>query len=303
MIFDKNGVSLLSQTAVIVTDYGAQGDGETDDTASIQAAINAVRDGGGVVYFPVGRYIIGSYLHFYSSQILFFEPGATLLLGSGCDNILRSYSDGTTSGYDGVHDTIVCGATFDGQNLNQTSTLVGTCHSQNVTFKNCTFMGSVGGWHLLEINSSYNCSVIDCTFDGTGKSENYAELLQIDGAFSSAVWPWDNFNDDQTQSQKITIEGCLFRNGSDSPAIGNHAGNPNFVQIIGNKFENFESARGAISFLSTANNVLVANNVFDGCDVGVATTAFVAANIFVDATSAYQSGDGHGNMVNGSYTA
>jgi Pectate lyase superfamily protein len=46
-----------------VKDYGAVGDGGTDDRAAIQAALNAVPTSpnvGGVVYFPVGRYLIGS---------------------------------------------------------------------------------------------------------------------------------------------------------------------------------------------------------------------------------------------------
>lgn len=50
-----------ASTVVSVTDarFGATGDGSTDDTASIQAAIDATFDsGGGVVYLPPGIYIV-----------------------------------------------------------------------------------------------------------------------------------------------------------------------------------------------------------------------------------------------------
>jgi hypothetical protein len=46
---------------VNVKTYGAKGDGVTDDTAAIQAAINAVQAaGGGVVYLPAGTYIVNN---------------------------------------------------------------------------------------------------------------------------------------------------------------------------------------------------------------------------------------------------
>ena len=46
---------------VSVLDFGARGDGTTDDTAAIQAAIDAVSNvGGGVVIVPAGTYIVGA---------------------------------------------------------------------------------------------------------------------------------------------------------------------------------------------------------------------------------------------------
>lgn len=45
---------------ISVTDFGAVGDGRTDDTKAIQNAIDSVAqtDGGGLVYFPTGVYLI-----------------------------------------------------------------------------------------------------------------------------------------------------------------------------------------------------------------------------------------------------
>ncbi len=64
-----------------VKDYGAKGDGVTDDAAAIQAAINATRTGSyssGCVFLPPGRYMVRSTLSF-----LDFE-GLTLIgAGSG----------------------------------------------------------------------------------------------------------------------------------------------------------------------------------------------------------------------------
>ena len=43
-----------------VRNYGAIGDGKTDDTEAIQKAMNALPDKGGVIYFPPGHYLTGS---------------------------------------------------------------------------------------------------------------------------------------------------------------------------------------------------------------------------------------------------
>ena len=44
-----------------VTDKGALGDGSTDDSSAIQAAIDEIEaDGGGIVYFPEGVYAIAT---------------------------------------------------------------------------------------------------------------------------------------------------------------------------------------------------------------------------------------------------
>lgn len=46
-----------------VKGFGAKGDGITDDTASIQAAVDAINAaGGGALYFPAGQYLISSYI-------------------------------------------------------------------------------------------------------------------------------------------------------------------------------------------------------------------------------------------------
>lgn len=47
---------------VSVADYGAKGDGVTDDTAAFTTALNAVADKGGTVFVPVGNYLIKTHI-------------------------------------------------------------------------------------------------------------------------------------------------------------------------------------------------------------------------------------------------
>ena len=51
--------SKLADT-ISVKDFGAKGDGVTDDTVAIQAAANAIPATGGTLFFPAGQYRISS---------------------------------------------------------------------------------------------------------------------------------------------------------------------------------------------------------------------------------------------------
>ena len=58
MSLTKVSYSMINGATTNVLDYGAVGDGVTDDTAAIQAALNA----GKIIFFPYGQYLITSQL-------------------------------------------------------------------------------------------------------------------------------------------------------------------------------------------------------------------------------------------------
>ena len=61
----------IPAASVTVTQFGAKGDGVTDDTAAIQAAIEFVKNAGrGEIFFPTGTYIVSSPIIFYSNMII-----------------------------------------------------------------------------------------------------------------------------------------------------------------------------------------------------------------------------------------
>ena len=66
-----NLIHPVSQLSVFnVKEYGAKGDNNTDDTEAIQNAINVCEEnGGGIVYFPIGKYIVSDTLVVNTSYV------------------------------------------------------------------------------------------------------------------------------------------------------------------------------------------------------------------------------------------
>lgn len=307
-IYNKSGNIIMP--SISVTEYGAKGDGTTNDATAIQSALDAVSSSGGVILFPKGTYKINTSLLFYSNQTLWFEDGATILQGVGTmNNLLRTYSESTWTEYNGVHDCLIYGAVFDGGAYTTDNTLVGTSHAKNITFENCTFKNAYGTWHNLEINSSYNVKVINCDFEGSRKTGVNGEMLQIDGAGSASYYPWDDVNIDNTVSKYIDISGCYFHDSTVVPAIGNHSNMAHkFVRIHDCIFDGLTSSRGAINFVSNMTDIDIHDNTFNGCTTGIGSsgaTYYIHDNRFVDATTAISGSTSvaHANMINGTYTA
>jgi hypothetical protein len=78
----------LAQT-VSVTDFGAVGDGVTDDSSAIQAAIDSLDlQNGGLLYLPQGTYVIDAPL---------ILPNGVSLIGSGVDSTILKKTTATAS--------------------------------------------------------------------------------------------------------------------------------------------------------------------------------------------------------------
>jgi len=93
-----NWLNQKSQEVVSVLDYGATGDGVTNDTAAIQAALNS---GAGLIYFPPGTYKILSPLLPKTQQYLLGaqRTKCAIVAGTGfAGTAMISYPSGTYSG-------------------------------------------------------------------------------------------------------------------------------------------------------------------------------------------------------------
>jgi len=87
MSLTKVSYSMIAGSVVNVVDYGAVGDGTTDDTVAINAAIAAVaaNNGGGSVFLPRGNYVTTSTIYVPKNIILEGEGFFSGVLWNGVD--------------------------------------------------------------------------------------------------------------------------------------------------------------------------------------------------------------------------
>lgn len=188
----------MTDGPVNVRAYGAKGDGSTNDTAAIQAAITAAV---GTVFFPKGNYLVNTGLTIPSSCHLEFEAGAKLLAGTNSMTVIS-----TTAGFktgvkmtnvavDGNSKTGVTAVTlsnvqFDsavvGLNVNNCATglvLQSTCIGVHVDRP--TIYGTIDGIKILASNANViTCPSID---HQTGASPLTGTGIYITGS-SNAVY-------------------------------------------------------------------------------------------------------------------
>lgn len=141
------------------------------------------------------------------------------------DNLMRNKSNGG-GGYTGSKNIIIDGFVFDGLNRETTGlTLLGFGHTQNVEITNCTFK-DLHIWHMIELNACKNATVKYNLFSNYGtRGTGASEVIQLDGAFNSTVFPWITPYD-KTMCMNIFIESNDFNNigliTNQFACIGNH---------------------------------------------------------------------------------
>ena len=85
------------EDVISVKDFGAVGDGSTDDKSKIQNAINALPSGGGTIYFPAGVYYISNKLNLTDSQNCIVLEGCGPEEGNnGMGSFLKMANDANT---------------------------------------------------------------------------------------------------------------------------------------------------------------------------------------------------------------
>lgn len=265
---------------ISVKDYGAVGDGTTDDGPSIRNAIKALPSSGGTVFFPPGTY---RWIMTASQPQRGLLAGTTLL-GSRGATIINVDSDAT-----GVNRGFVYNAgndvTIDGLIVNRVANYGGPfINSQpfdRFVIRNTVFNGNSGtytqgadffqiaslgsmdstiwdnckitGWRYgwVQANSSLititNTLINKCSFSGNSASD--LEFNSPSGAMSNVI------------VQNSSFSNNLSTSGSAGWGVG--LAYISHVRVLGNSFSGYYGEAIHVEDYST--DVVIANNYFVNC--------------------------------------
>ncbi|MFJ6440272.1 right-handed parallel beta-helix repeat-containing protein [Streptomyces sp. NPDC091649] len=271
----EDGVDGAAQSVMA---YGAVGDGTTDDSAAIQAALDATAAaGGGVVAFPARRtYAVSTYLH-VPARTTIKAHGATIK-ATGTVGILRNWRTGDSfTGYDGNGDITIEGGTWDANAADGTAGTVTALadaftfgHARRITIRD-VIIQNVSGAHAIDLAAVAEARILDSRFEGfrdntVDSSRGYSEAIQIDYAISGSGAVGQN---DGTPCRDVLIQGCSFGASSRLPAFGRAIGShtsvsgvhTDGVQILGCRIE-AAAQEGIRAYAWRA--ALIAGNIISG---------------------------------------
>ena len=187
MSLTKVSYSMITGAPVNVKDYGAVGDGVTNDAVAMQAAITAVATTGQAIYIPAGTYIIGSALT---------STGHLNMVGDGDKSVL-DFSAATLAG----SAITVSGALTQIQNISSAS-----IYNLTVTF------ASAPSLEIADVFCIYDTDLWNASRPNYYKGE-WCQVKGVAGSAATITNPlYDSYTPATTTVYKLTSKAVSFRN-------------------------------------------------------------------------------------------
>lgn len=257
MSLTKVSFSMIAGDAINALDYGAVGDGTTDDTAAIQAAVNAaLGSASGTLWLPKGNYAVTS-INIYptggkslvlvgdgplNSKFVKYGAGTDPLLnisgtagGGGGNGVVSKCQfknfavQGTAKGFVGVYADTLAHFFMEGVYITACSIGLQSLGSLIFACRSCYFIGNDIGFQADKspINNGYSNLIKfdDCVFQS---NSTYHGLLyrgqqivfqNCDCESGATAFRVASTYEDETGYSSVTWNNCWWEGNSSDPVI------------------------------------------------------------------------------------
>lgn len=239
---------MIDGAAVNVLDYGATGDGVTNDSSAIQSALNV----GGTVYFPSGLYSVGTTLNVPANTEVILAEDATLKAAVGLTGPILYVN--------AVSNVKVTGGTIDGNGSVASLSTYGihVYDSSYVNISNCVVKNAKSVNVRIEGPSSgsvsSDISVTNCEITGSlgvGFTPTYSSYVLFSN--NKVINNVTGFTSGEVFNMNI-VGNTFHNNANDGCAVGN---NCSYVTVVGNT-SSYNGAEG-INIDGVNHGVIVGN--------------------------------------------
>jgi hypothetical protein len=264
-------VSTKLSENISVKDFGAKGDGTTNDRPAIQAALNALPSTGGLLRIPTGTYLLDA------TPLTCYNKSNISIIGDGMGaTILNGASGNGGGGPGGEH-----GGFLDFGDYSSSTTVL-----NNFRLADFSIQGSNSSTtnHMITFAGINGVVVERVEF-----SKGYNEVLYCSSGGGSTIDRW-------------TVRDCYFHDciGIFSYGVNTNTLNASNILITGNTFERIQWG-----MLILGNNVVITNNKFvdiNGTGIAVGESNYSAKRSITSCVVSNNTFTGLGARLAGGYS-
>lgn len=270
---------------ISVANFGAKGNGVTDDTAAIQRALNQAAATGDTVYFPKGVYLV-------NPAKTLKVGGNTTIKGDGRSSVIRASS--SSFGWELMRvtgkDILLTGLVLDGnRRVNRVLTIAGG--SVRVTVQGLLVQGAT---HSNDRRSDYYAGVVSgivvlgntesIAIQGSEIADVVAQNGGGIGLVARGIYVTTTWGSKERAAVKVSITGCTIHHIGpaddgdgiyyEDPAMEENRGTAVGSLIVGNRFDYCAKraikvfAKGVTLRGNSINNPYRSNNTYMGVEKG-----------------------------------